>query len=593
MTDAVVKVLENRAVVTIGGGELVALRAAQAALPYAERAEDALQQIEAIASDAPDAPSILNKLDKGANLSDLTDFVAARANLGVRYVGGRTFYVRPDGSDTNTGLANTANGAFQTIQKAINAAYSIDAKGAVVQIQIADGTYAEGLNIYGRPVGAFDNGDQPLRIIGNPTSPQNVAIRPANQDAIRIGDKATVLFNGLTIGTTGASGNGIFASNEALVWHQNCRLDACAGETIATTTGAKVYAIGPTAVVGASQSFVHATNRSIVGFGGRALTFADGLNFATYLWGINDASVYLDSATIVGKAGGGITVHIGGILNVSSCTGVWTGGQPHKVTTGGRIIAEDKMALKTFYVRNDGNNHNSGFDNTADGAFFSLGGALKRLREMPYDLVGYENDGSGSYDWRIVLPAGTFDEAVELPDTRFARVTIQGASPTTTIAKSYISRARRTVWTIANQQLGGSGVTCLQALEGANLNFSNIAVIGSDYIGICDNNSVMSSLAQPLAISGSLGAAFLTRFGGRINLDGTATTITGNPAIGRFAMAQTNASIFANGMTFTGTATGNRFDVTTNGVIDTNSGGNLNFFPGNSAGATALGGQYV
>lgn len=310
------------------------------------------------------------------------------------------------------------------------------------------------------------------------------------------------------------------------------------------------------------------------------------------MWGINDASVYLDSATIVGKAGGGITVHVGGILNVSSCVGKWTGDQPMFVSNGGLIVAEDKVAAKTFYVRNDGNNQNSGFDNTADGAFFSLGAALNRLRAMPYDLVSQENDGSGSYDWRIVMAAGTFDEAVELPDTRFARVTIQGASSTTTIAKSYVSRAVRTAWTITNQQLGGSGVVCLTALEGAQLNFSNIAVVASGYIGICDNNARMSSLGQPFSISGNLSAAFLTRFGGRVALNGSAVTITGTPAIGRFAQAQSNASIFANGMTFTGSATGNRYDVITNGVIDTNGGG-ANFFPGNAAGNSATGGQYV
>lgn len=591
MADRVLRVIDNHIRVSVAGGALLAALAAQAALPFAVRAEEALTEIEEIASGAPDAPSVLNKLDKSANLSELTDVVAARANLGVRYVGGRTFYVRTDGDDDNTGLANTSGSAFQTIQKAINAAYSIDAKGAIAEIRIADGTYAEGINIYGRLVGAYDNGDQPFRIIGNEANPQNVVIRPADLDAFRIGDKATALLAGVTIGTTG-SGNGIFASNHALLWHRNCRFEAVAGETFATTTGAKVYAIGPTTVVGASSAFVHSTNKSIVGFGGQTLTFVGSLTFSTYLWGVNDASVYLDSATIVGKATGGITVHIGGILNVSSCTGVWTGNSQLRVTTGGQIIAEDKMALKTFYVRPDGNNNNSGFDNTADGAFFSLGAALNRLREMPYDLAGYENDGSGSYDWRIVMGAGTFDEAVELPDTRFSRVTIEGASPTTTIAKSYVSRAVRTAWTIKNQQLGGSGVVCLTALEGAQLNFSNIAVVASSYIGICDNNARMSSLGQPFSISGGLTTAFLTRYGGRIALNDSAVTITGTPAIGRFAQAQSNASIFANGMTFTGSATGNRYDVTTNGVIDTNGGG-ANFFPGNAAGSTATGGQYV
>ena len=507
--------------------------------------------------------------------------------------GGRTYYVRKDGSDSNDGRSNSVGGAFLTIQRAVNAAYSIDAKGSVIQIMIGNGTYTDGVSIYGRLVGAFDNGDQPLRIIGNEANPASVVINPTNADAIRVGDKATLLLAGITFGAK-TSGNGIFASNYAFIQHRNCRFGNTAGEMIATTSKAFVQAIGNTNIIGNAASFVHATNNSIVTFSGRTLTYEGTRVFSTYLYGLNTSVLDLSSTTIVGKGGGGITVHVNSILNVSSCVGVWTGGQPMFVSNGGLISAEDKVAAKTFYVRPDGNNQNSGFDNTADGAFFSLGAALNRLRVMPYDLVSQENDGAGSYDWRIVMAAGTFDEAVELPDTRFARVTIQGASSTTTIAKSYVSRAVRTNWTITNQQLGGSGVTCLSALDGAQLNFSNIAVVASSYIGVCDNNARMSSLGQPFSILGNLSAAFLTRFGGRVALNGSAVTIIGTPSIGRFAVAQTNASIFANGMTFTGTATGNRYDARSNGVIDTNENpAGVNFFPGNAAGNVSSGGQYV
>ena len=69
MADAVVRVQSNRAVITLGGGEVVAFQAAQAAAPYAERAEDALTQIEQIATGAPDAPSVLNKVNRnGSNV---------------------------------------------------------------------------------------------------------------------------------------------------------------------------------------------------------------------------------------------------------------------------------------------------------------------------------------------------------------------------------------------------------------------------------------------------------------------------------------------------------------------------------------------
>jgi hypothetical protein len=47
-------------------------------------------------------------------------------------------------------------------------------------------------------------------------------------------------------------------------------------------------------------------------------------------------------------------------------------------------------------------------------------------------------------------------------------------------------------------------------------------------------------------------------------------------------------------MTFTngGTVTGQRYNVAANGVIFTNGGG-ANYLPGNAAGASATGGQYL
>ncbi len=621
MADATITVTEGKAVVVLSGdigGELLTQaiatqNATQAAIDAAiaaggdaavagalagqeagaaAGAEAALNNVGTTAGTlaAGDDSRIVGAAQKALNLSDLSDAAAARANLGLRYVGGRTFYVRKDGSDSNDGLSNTSGGAFLTIQRAVNAAYSIDARGSVVQIRIADGTYAEGVNIYGRPVGAFDNGDQPLRIIGNETNPENVVINPTGQDAVRIGDKATVLLAGLAIGTT-TSGTGLLVSNGAQVHHRNLRFLACATETIGAFGHCSVIAIGNTTVVGASGGFVHATNKAIVGFSGRTLTFVGTPTFTTYLWGINDASIYLDSATIVGKANGGITVHIGGILNVSSCTGVWTGGQPLLVTSGGLIIAEDKIALKTFYVRSDGNNNNSGFDNTADGAFFSIQAAVNRLSQMPYDLVGYENDSSGSYDWRIVVGAGTFSEAISLLDTRFARVTISGASSSTTIGRSYLSRAIRTAWTITNQRLGGSGVNALHALEGSQITFNNVDFTASSYFGIADAGGRLIA-SGPFSISGSATGAFLARTGGYITMADRTVTITGTPALGTFLNIQTTAIANAVSAVFSGSATGKRYDVQSNGVIDVNGAG-ATFLPGNVAGTTATGGQYV
>src|SRR5690606_6562686 len=65
----------------------------------------------------------------------------------------RTYYVRTDGSDANSGLANTAGGAFLTIQKAIQVAAGINNNGFTITIQLANGTYNSGGSIRGPWIG--------------------------------------------------------------------------------------------------------------------------------------------------------------------------------------------------------------------------------------------------------------------------------------------------------------------------------------------------------------------------------------------------------------------------------------------------------
>lgn len=84
----------------------------------------------------------------------------------------RTYYVRTDGSDSNTGLSNTAGGAFLTIQKAVDTVANLDIGIQQVIVQIADGTYAVGIGVQLRTL----VGSGMCRIVGNATTPANVII---------------------------------------------------------------------------------------------------------------------------------------------------------------------------------------------------------------------------------------------------------------------------------------------------------------------------------------------------------------------------------------------------------------------------------
>ena len=85
----------------------------------------------------------------------------------------RTYYVRTDGSNSNDGLSNTAEGAFLTISHAVLVAIQLDTMGFDVYIQVADGTYTESSYIV--LTNLLDSRSK-LYITGNTTTPSNVVL---------------------------------------------------------------------------------------------------------------------------------------------------------------------------------------------------------------------------------------------------------------------------------------------------------------------------------------------------------------------------------------------------------------------------------
>lgn len=103
--------------------------------------------------------------------TDGTTTVLSGGTLREVLTANRNYYVRTDGSDSNNGLANTAGGAFLTIQKAINTAYALDLSIYNVTINVATGTYTGNITVTGPYVGSGT-----LTISGDTTTPSNVSI---------------------------------------------------------------------------------------------------------------------------------------------------------------------------------------------------------------------------------------------------------------------------------------------------------------------------------------------------------------------------------------------------------------------------------
>lgn len=177
---------------------------------------------------------LLELVQAGANVQSPSSALARN-----RLTANRTYYVRTDGSDANTGLVDSAGGAFLTIQKAVDViCQTLDLAGFVPTIQVRDGTYTAGALI-----GPTDGGGTSgIALVGNTATPANCIISTTSADCLRmlaLGGRMTV--NGFTLQTT-TSGNCLRATNRSEITFSNIVFGACAGVHILADGHARIGA---------------------------------------------------------------------------------------------------------------------------------------------------------------------------------------------------------------------------------------------------------------------------------------------------------------------------------------------------------------
>jgi len=257
------------------------------------------------------------------------------------------------------------------------------------------------------------------------------------------------------------------------------------------------------------------------------------------------------------------------------------------------FFRERLSANRTYYVRTDGNDSNNGLANTAGGAFLTIQKAIDTVAGLDIDI----------YDVTIQVGDGTYTEAIAVNGAWVGSgdVTIQGnsgtpanvlISTTSTDAITVASSGRLTVKDL-ELRTTTSGFT-MTAKTGGIIKYSNLrfGACASSHIRAIDNGAF--ECVGNYAITSGCAAHFGAFVGGVIRCTGVTITLSGTPAFSSaFAQCQTVSAMLVLSITFAGTgATGVRYAITSNGVIGTGGGG-ANYFPGDSAGTTATGGQYL
>lgn len=215
--------------------------------------------------------------------------------------GARTYYVRTDGSDSNTGLVDSAGDAFLTIQKAIDTVAALDMSTFQVTIQVGDGTYT-GANALKTYIGLL-----PPIIQGNSGTPANVLISTTSANCFTNDAAPPWRVKDLKVQTT-TSGRCLYATAGGAIYFSNLDFGASAIQHILADTFGVIKAEGNYAVSAGAQIHVQGAGGQVL-IAGRTITFSNSPNFSNAFAVVNRSGGNIDAfsmtftngATVTGK----------------------------------------------------------------------------------------------------------------------------------------------------------------------------------------------------------------------------------------------------------------------------------------------------
>ena len=517
----------------------------------------------------------------------------------------RTYYVRTDGSDsTNDGLTNSAGGAFLTIQKAVDVVCdTLDARGYAVTIQVGAGTYSAGVGL--RTAVGFKQTDDFL-IKGDTTTPSNCVI------SVTSGQCFFGYYGGCNLKIEGFK---LTNSNGSLVsLGDNDNLNIGAMEYGATPNGAHLETYGTGSIYcnaaytisgGGWYHLLASQNGSIrYPYSGFTVTVTGTPAFSGQFAYVDDEG-YLVAGNVTWSGAATCQRYLvtgSGHLQMYNMTNQFPGNSAGGILGNGTYNytqtahREPLTANRTYYVRTDGVDTNTGLVNSAGGAFLTIQAALDAAALL---------DNMGLYLITIQVGDGTYTDGVVIPYVRPTSDNSWGLllkGNTTTPASCIISTAGDAILAYspcvvkvegfklvssANSGLvlGNGCFMTMGVMEFGACSYTQIGVYEGGHLFVRGNYTISGGAAYHIDCESLSEVA--SSYGSPITI-----TLTGTPAFsGVFAVAYDLALIQDNN-TYSGSATGKRYESGNNAMINTFSGG-ADHFPGDSAGSNAVGGEYA
>lgn len=261
------------------------------------------------------------------------------------------------------------------------------------------------------------------------------------------------------------------------------------------------------------------------------------------------------------------------------------------------VSRQQLTADLTYYVRTDGSDSNDGLTNSAGGAFLTIQRAIDEAANR-LDLGGYTvtiQVGDGTYTDPINIKAMM---GMAGPDS----LVIQGNSLapsnvviSTTSADSFTLDGPTTMAHVKYLKVqtttGGMGFSVVNqaVLKLTGINFGACA---NYHMLVNGGARLQFGVGEGYTISGGATFHMSVQATSTLQAESVGTiTLSGTPNFSTFALVS-DSNLRINGNTYSGSATGKRYNVNLNGVIFTNGAG-VNYLPGSIAGTTATGGQYA
>lgn len=251
------------------------------------------------------------------------------------------------------------------------------------------------------------------------------------------------------------------------------------------------------------------------------------------------------------------------------------------------------IAARTYYVLTTGSDSNTGLANTSAGAFLTLQKAIDTVAMLDTSIYNVTIQmGAGTYTGSNTLKTlvGAGQVTILGDATTPANVVISVTGNNCFYADNIVGR-----WYLKGLKLTTvtSGYQIYATGPAVSVDYENMDFGASPVIQVLSYNGAFVRMNGTNNITG--GALFHWYIGASAQFQTIGTvsyTITGTPAFTTFAYTEALGLINAPSFTFSGTATGQRYNAIGNGVIY-QTGAVAAYFPGNSAGATASGGQYL